>query len=232
MSTVPATDVPALTFEGRVQVPATVFSLPKFREWVHSEGFPERLRASFIAGNVEVDMSPENTEFHGKVKVELVVRLGSLVRERSLGHVYSDRTLLVCEPAGLATEPDVLFCSWESRLAGRVCLGERVSGSGNYVELIGAPDLVVEVVSTSSVRKDTKLLRQQYYRAGIPEYWLIDARGNQIDFEILVRGVDDYIPVVPDAENFRRSPVFDTRFLLERQLDRLGEFEYRLLQRS
>ena len=232
MSTTSAADVTGVTFDGRVRVPTlAMLSLQDFREWVHSEDLPERLRASFIAGNVEVEMSPENTEFHAKVKVEVIAILRTLVRERSLGQIYADRTLLVCPEADLASEPDVLFCSWETRVTGGVRLGEWTPGSGNYVELIGAPDLVVEIVSTSSVRKDTKLLRQQYYRAGIPEYWLIDARGDDVDFQLLVRGADDFIGVVPDAEGYRHSPVFDIRFLLDRQLDRLGEFEYRLHQR-
>jgi Uma2 family endonuclease len=232
MSTIPATNVAVLTFDGRVTVPTVVMrSLEAFREWVHSKDFPADVRASFIAGNIEVDMTPENIEFHNKVKTELVVRLGALVRERSLGNLHSDRILLICPEADLSTEPDLLFWSWETRVTGRVRFGERVPGSGEYVELIGAPDLAVEIVSKSSVRKDTVLLRGQYYRAGIPEYWLIDARGNQIDFQILVRGFDGYVPVPPDADEFRHSPVFETRFRLERQRDRLSEFEYRLLQR-
>src|SRR5256885_8764701 len=45
-----------------------------------------------------------------------------------------------------------------------------------YLELEGTPDMVLEVVSESSVQKDTKRLRQLYWQAGIREYWLVDAR--------------------------------------------------------
>ncbi|HEV3023316.1 MAG TPA: hypothetical protein VGX76_12650 [Pirellulales bacterium] len=78
MSTTPSTDVPSLTFDGHFRVPADVFSLRKFREWVHRKAFPEKGRASFIAGCVEVEMSPENLETHNAV---LDARF-SLVRER------------------------------------------------------------------------------------------------------------------------------------------------------
>jgi Uma2 family endonuclease len=37
------------------------------------------------------------------------------------------------------------------------------------MELEGTPDWVLEVVSQSSVAKDTKWLRESYHKAGIPE---------------------------------------------------------------
>ena len=50
----------------------------------------------------------------------------------------------------------------------------------------------MEIVSPSSVSKDKKHLRECYYRAGIPEYWLIDARGEDVEFDILRRGEEKY----------------------------------------
>ena len=41
---------------------------------------------------------------------------------------------------------------------------------GGYVEVEGSPDMVLEVISDSSVRKDDVLLRQGYWDAGIGEY--------------------------------------------------------------
>jgi Uma2 family endonuclease len=53
--------------------------------------------------------------------------------------------------------------------------------------------MVLEAVSDSSVRKDLKTLRRAYFRAGIPEYWLIDARKPAVTFDILRRGTRGYI---------------------------------------
>ncbi len=217
--------------ESGFQPPPGVKDLRSFRAWLHSDDFPEFIRASYIAGNIEVEMSPEEQETHGKLKVELVVTLGLLVRERRLGHLYTDRMALISNEADLSTEPDVMFCSWEARQSGRVQAAEWVEGSGRLVELIGAPDMVAEIVSRSSKKKDTKQLREAYYNAGIPEYWLIDARGDHIDFQLLVHGEREYQSVAPDADGYRRSSVFGVSFLLTRQLDPLGEFDYRLLQR-
>lgn len=50
----------------------------------------------------------------------------------------------------------------------------------------GASDLVVEIVNDSSVAKDTRRLPERYATAGVPELWLVDARGEAVDFGILI----------------------------------------------
>jgi Uma2 family endonuclease len=231
MSTVEAISAGGITIDGRLHVPAEVRSLQKFREWLYAEELPEMVQVSYIGGEIEVQMSPENLETHSKLKVELIISLGLLIRERQIGDLHSDRTLLVCENADLGTEPDLVFCSWEGQRAGRVRASEWVAGSGNFVEVVGAPDLVVEVVSSSSARKDTKSLREKYFKAGIPEYWLIDARGYGIDFQLLVRGAAGYEGVPVDTNGFRFSPTFQTSFLLTRRRNPLGAFAYTLSHR-
>ena len=139
--------------------------------------------------------------------------------------------MLVCPEADISTEPDAMFCSQESRRSGRVRQVEWTKGSGDFVEVVGVPDLVVEVVSSSSVRKDTNLLRGQYFHAGIPEYWLVDARGRKINFQLLARGDGEYVQVTPDADGYHRSRVLDASFQLVRECDEFGEFEYHLLRR-
>ena len=57
------------------------------------------------------------------------------------------------------------------------------------MRLEGSPDLVIEVVSDGSVRKDMVRLRDQYWQAGIQEYWLIDVRGEHLLFDILRPGI-------------------------------------------
>jgi Uma2 family endonuclease len=80
-----------------------------------------------------------------------------------------------------SAEPDIVFVSHEALLADRVHL---VPGSsqepGRYVELEGAADLIVEIVSDSSVGKDTRRLPEAYSRAGVREFWLADARNDPV----------------------------------------------------
>ena len=83
----------SIVIEGQFRVPADVFDLARFREWVHSAEFPKGGRVSFIGGEIEVEMSPEEIESHNKLKTRLAAVLdrhvdetragGSLVRRRS-----------------------------------------------------------------------------------------------------------------------------------------------------
>ena len=62
------------------------------------------------------------------------------------------------EEANLATVPDGLFVKWETSISGRVRFVPRNDADGEYVEIQGSPDLVLEAVSFSSVKKDTEEL--------------------------------------------------------------------------
>ena len=75
---------------------------------------------------------------------------------------------------------------------------------GKYREIEGTPDWVLEVISESSVRKDTEQLRTAYHRAGISEYWLIDALGEEIIFQILNHRKNGYA-ATPIREGWLRS---------------------------
>src|SRR4029450_7478775 len=46
--------------------------------------------------------------------------------------------------------------------------------------LQGAPDLVVEILSPSTKRRDQRLKRDLYERVGVREYWLVDPVGNVV----------------------------------------------------
>jgi len=220
-----------ISFEEQVRIPSDAFDLAGFRRWVHSDDYPERGKVSFINGEIVVDMSPEDLSAHAALKSDLHAHLWNFVHARKLGRCYTDGVLLINEEANVSNEPDLIFCSYESLESKRVQPREFVEGSGRLVELAGSPDIVVELVSRSSVRKDTKLLRETYFAAGIPEYWLIDARGEEIDFKLLTRGETEYVETPADAEGFRESKVLGAAFLITRLWNDLSGFEYTLSHR-
>src|SRR5262249_30225233 len=85
-----------------------------------------------------------------------------------------------------------------------------------HVELEGTPDMVLEVVSDSSVEKDTVILRQAYAEAGIREYWLVDARQEPLRFDILRLGARGDV-ASRKRSGWLRSEVFDRWFRLTQQ---------------
>jgi len=218
--------VDALRTTPAVTIPAWVRSLDGFRRWANSDDFPERGRISYLAGEIEVDMNAENISFHTNPKSSITLALGLLIEKEELGEFFPDGTLLTNDDADLACEPDFIYCSWDTLQSGRAVYSDDQSK-----DLRGAPDLVVEIVSPSSVRKDMRVLRRQYFLAGIPEYWLIDCRSERIEFALLVPGEAGYVESPPDADGFAPSLVFNRRFRLTRERNRAGHWRYALEQK-
>lgn len=211
-----------------VVIPAGITDLHCFRDWAHSDDFPEYGRVSYLRGEILVDLSPEEVESHNKPLSEVARVIGNVVKERDLGEVLIERVLFVNAEADIATEPDLLFCSWEALRDGRAAYREHVAGSRRYVEVFGTPDLIVEVVSRSSLKKDSQLLFERYFGfgAGVREYWLIDARANEIDFRIHRRGRSRFQKIRADAGGFVRSEVLDRAFRLSRSRNPIGGWRY------
>lgn len=216
---------------GVVHVPLGAMSLPGFRDWATSDDFPQRGRISFAGQELIVDMSPEELETHVKLKAEITRTIGNRNHELDLGQFYPDGALVTNNQVALSTEPDATFVSWETFDSQRVALVPRRDHVGEYIELQGTPDWVLEIVSRSSVRKDTHVLRELYHRAGIPEYWIIAAFRDEIEFDILWREDDAYASA-PSQDGWRRSRVFDAGFRLARERDRMGFWKYTLEVRA
>ena len=222
----------SVIFEEQVEIPF-VRSLADFRAWAISEEFPERGRIDYVAGRIEVDMSPEDIFCHGTLKTEIVGVLSQIVKHRATGYLFSDCTRVSCPEADLSVEPDIVFVAEESLQGGRVRLIPKASGEPDrFVELEGAADLIVEIVSDRSATKDTRRLPAAYYRAGVREFWLVDARGADLRFEIYCPGPSAYQPVPPDAEAFTHSAVFGCRFQLTRRRNEHGRWVFDLKQES
>lgn len=220
-----------LSIEDRVQVPESVFDLEGYRNWIKSDAFPEGIRTTYVGGEVLIEMSPEALERHNKVTTAMTAAIAAFVQDHEAGEVYSDRTLVTHEAASVSVEPDLTFVSWASFEEGRVRLVEKAGTLDEYVELAGSPDIVVEIVSDSSVRKDRALLRDGYGRAAVREYWLVDARGQDLEFEILHNQAG-----VLRSQTGRCDPqvsrVLQGTWTLTRSTNRAGRFAYRLTHTS
>lgn len=170
-------------------------------------------------------MSPEEVESHNKLKTEVTRVIATIVKVSRLGEFYSDRTLISNEDADLSTEPDAMFASKASIRSKRVT--KKRNQDGRYMSLLGSPDWVLELVSKSSVVKDTRLLKKAYEIARVNEYWLIDARKNEMSIQIFALGKVGF-QAVPVKRGRWRSPLFGLDFHLYREKDEFGYWEYTL----
>jgi Uma2 family endonuclease len=177
-----------------VRIPVWVSDLPTFRRWAKSEEFPQHGWYAYLNGELWVDPSMEPLR-RDRLKNRFAVTLTPLAEKRpGLGIFLGDRMLLTNIEAGLSTEPDGMFLSYDSLRERRARLDE----GDESVEVEGSPDMVLEVISPTSRHKDTVILRDLYWRAEVKEYWLANpgrAAGVDVEFEILKRGPRGFIPV-------------------------------------
>ena len=55
----------------------------------------------------------------------------------------------------------------------------------------GAPDLIIEIISPSSIKLDRSTKFKLYERAGVAEYWIVDTKNQSIEVYGRVTGVYD-----------------------------------------
>ncbi|MBY0528110.1 MAG: Uma2 family endonuclease [Gemmataceae bacterium] len=208
-----------------VSIPPWVHDLETFRRWFVSDEFPKRGHIFYLCGEIWVDLSMEQLWYHNQVKGEFYGVLGGLAKAGKLGRFFPDGLRLINIAADLSCEPDGTFVMTSTLLTGRARAVEDKLGS--CLELEGTPDMVLEIISPSSVRKDTQTLHDLYWQAGIPEYWLVDARGETLQFDIFHHGAKGYAATRRQG-GWLKSKVFGKSFRLVRQSDALRHPEYTL----
>lgn len=203
-----------------VQIPSWVVDHASFRRWAWSGRFPEHGRISYLDGTLWVDLGMEELFMHNQVKASFALTIMNLISAESLGRFVPDGMLFSNKAVELSTEPDGLFFSWQTLQSKRLRVVKRPKREGS-LELEGSTDMVLEAVSDSSDRKDNVILRDLYWRAGVTEYWLVDARGDEPSFQILRHTGRGYVATRP-KNGWLRSDVFHRSFKLTRSMDPLG----------
>ncbi|MBC7814895.1 MAG: Uma2 family endonuclease [Burkholderiales bacterium] len=140
-------------------------TLAEFKAMPETSGFVE-----FIAGEVIVSPTPKYPHQQSVAKIHLYLDGLDLAGEIVLSpmDVYFGEDAL---------EPDVFWVM----PGGRCQLGE----DGYWY---GAPDLVVEVASPSTVYRDRGRKFEIYEEYGVREYWLVDTDARFIEVYALVDG--------------------------------------------
>lgn len=120
---------------------------------------PEGERYELLDGELALVASPN--EEHQLASVKLVSLMYPYVTARDLGWVFHAPFDIVFSDSEVV-QPDLMFISKER---------EHIRSAAN---VRGAPDLVVEILSPSSSRRDWKYKRGLYAKYGVREYWIVD----------------------------------------------------------
>ena len=163
-------------------------------------------RHEIIDGDHYVTPAPRTK--HQRISANLTVALASFVKHRGMG-------LLLAAPCDVilsddnVVQPDLLFTS---------------TARANIVtedNIRGAPDLVVEIISETTRKKDEVTKRKLYERFGVQEYWVVDPELETVKiFRRTQQGYDRAIELSKEANdilttkllagfNFALNEIFD-----------------------
>jgi Uma2 family endonuclease len=119
-------------------------------------------RHELIDGEHYVTPSPNPR--HQRILGKLHLAIGNFLERHPIGEVFFAPLDVVISNFDVV-EPDLLYMSRER--AAQVLVPEHVRG---------VPELVVEVASKGTRKRDETIKRALYQRAGITEYWVIDPK--------------------------------------------------------
>lgn len=207
----------------RITIPASVVDHDSYREWARSDDYPEKLRTHWIDGALIVEDEMEQMYTHNRVKAVICAVLLPLADALGTGEYLSDGMMLSLPAIDLTTVTDGLYFHHASFRAGRIRSVPNARGVG-HLELIGPPEMVLEVVSEHSVRKDMVRLTDAYQRAGIDEFWRVDVRAGTV-FEILRNDGTAWQPSAT-TDGWQRSAIFGREFRLRGEPNPLGHVKF------
>jgi len=129
-------------------------------------------RYEIIEGELFVSCSPNLT--HQSVSGNIFFSVRSYLVDNPIGEIWTTPGVIFSEYSGVI--PDLVYVSHERRA--EIASGERV---------MGAPDLVIEIVSpgAENERRDRLVKRQLYGKHGVKEYWIVDSQNRTIEVYVL-----------------------------------------------
>jgi Uma2 family endonuclease len=130
----------------------------------------EDQKAEFINGEVVVQ-SPAKVK-HLNATKHLLTIISSYVNKHGLGTVFCEKAL-VCLTRN-DYEPDIVFYSSDKA---RALAPDQMK--------LPAPDLVVEVLSESTEKRDRGIKLEDYEEHGVGEYWIVDADEEVVEQYVL-----------------------------------------------
>jgi Uma2 family endonuclease len=149
----------------------------------------------------ELSVTPAPNPEHQDAIGSLYLLLRPHVLSRGLGKVYFAPFDVILDDSTIV-QPDLVYFD-PSRV-------ERISKRGSE----GAPTLVVEVLSPSTIRIDRVRKLQLYARFGVPYYWIVDSEARTIEayhlagdrYELVARLEADQTNALPPFPELTLDP--------------------------
>ncbi len=113
---------------------------------------------------------------HQFAVMEIAAELRNYAKAHGLGRVYVAPCEVHLSERSKPVQPDIFFVRQERAPERRAPFFD------------GAPDLIVEVISPSSIRLDRVTKFTEYEQTGVHEYWIVDPVAHLVEVYTLARG--------------------------------------------
>lgn len=154
---------------------------------------PEDKRYELIDGDLL--MTPAPTWKHQTVASRLFERLNDWIRKNRLGEVRFSPVDVILSDEDVV-QPDLLFIAKEHL--------KKITEKN----VQGAPDLVIEILSPGTEKRDRLIKPKLYGRHGVREYWIVDPESKTIEVMGWVGSDFKTLQVYPENASFK-SPLFE-----------------------
>jgi Uma2 family endonuclease len=106
---------------------------------------------------------------HQRISRKLLRLMDDFIQKNALGEIFYAPIDVFLDDENVP-QPDLVFVS-----------NARASIVNDREGILGVPDLVVEIISPSSMRLDRVVKKELYEAYAVPEYWLIDPKNDAIE---------------------------------------------------
>ena len=121
-------------------------------------------------------MAPSASSYHNTIMGDLYTDIKIYLRQNNCGYVFTDN-VDVYLPDGSRYKPDLVVVKSEN--------ADIINWNG---AIHGVPDMVVEVLSKSTRKKDLTVKKDSYEACGVKEYWIVDPYMEIVDVYLLRDG--------------------------------------------
>ena len=158
---------------------------------------PDNLRVELIDGTFYRMHAPSYE--HQEIIACIAIELRNFVRNNKgeCKVIISPFDIQLDEDDKTMVQPDIVV----------ICKREHLDRKRGY----GAPDMVVEVLSPSTAKKDSDLKLRKYMKAGVREYWIVDPDKKQVIVYVLNEEDGIVFPSVYDFNDIVPVAIWDGR---------------------
>ena len=149
-----------------------VVERPKRKVWTYEDYLRLTDDKRYEVINGRLKEMPAPTPLHQIISRNLEFLMLSFIQKREAGQIL-DAPIDVVLGDRYVLQPDIIFIS-KDRLG---IIGEKA--------IMGPPDLVVEIISPATVRRDTIVKKGIYERFGVREYWIVYPEERAVEVWVL-----------------------------------------------